>query len=297
MYTIKRAAERVGISSATLRAWERRYGIVEPRRSEGGYRLYDEGDVQALGLMARLVEEGWTPSLAAGEVRDRLAAASSVPDEPVVEAPSGPPRFDESLIAAAATLDVRALGLVLDEMFAVGSYELVAEAHLLPAMRALGDAWASGRVSVAGEHLASHAAMRRLGAAFEAAAPYGTGPGVLVGMPPGARHEVGLLAFAVAARRRGLSVDYLGADLPVDDWVRAAGERAPAAVVLAVPTATDVPAADAVFTAVRGSHPGVLVAAGGREQDRTSSEVLRLGHAIGAGAAELAAQVLKERSR
>jgi methylmalonyl-CoA mutase cobalamin-binding subunit len=112
-------------------------------------------------------------------------------------------------------------------------------------------------------------------------------------MPPGARHEVGLLAFAVAARRRGLSVDYLGADLPVDDWVRAAGERTPAAVVLAVPTSADVPAANAVVTAVRGAHPGVLLAAGGREQGRTSSEVLRLGHGIGAGAAELAAQVVR----
>lgn len=293
MYTIKRAAERVGISSATLRAWERRYGIVAPRRSEGGYRLYDEDDVQALSLMARLVDDGWTPSLAAGEVRDRLAATSLVPDLPTAEVGARPSRFDQPLVAAAAALDVRALAAVLDEMFAVGSYEVVAVGHLLPAMQALGDAWAISRVSVAGEHLASHAAMRRLAAAFEAAAPYGSGPRVLVGMPPGARHEIGLLAFAVAARRRGLSVEYLGADLPVDDWVRAVGGHAPAGVVLAVPTRSDVESANAVIAAIREAHPGVLIAVGGGQQEQALSEALRLGHDIGAGAAELAARVVR----
>lgn len=290
MYTIKRAAERVGITAATLRAWERRYGVVTPGRSEGGYRLYDEDDVRALTLMARLVGDGWTPSLAADEVRQRLDA-SPIPTRETSDGPA-PRAYEEPLIAAAAALDVRALARILDEMFAVGSYEVVAEAHLLPAMEALGDAWASGRVGVAGEHLASHAVMRRLASAFEAAATYSAGPPVLVGMPPAARHEVGLFAFAVAARRRGLAVDYLGADLPVDDWVRAAQDRAPAAVVLAVPTPSDVKAANAVIAAVRGAHPGLLVAVGGKEQGRVSGEALRLGHAIAAGAAELAARVL-----
>ncbi|HET8617011.1 MAG TPA: MerR family transcriptional regulator [Actinomycetales bacterium] len=291
MYTIKRAAEQVGITAATLRAWERRYGIVAPQRSEGGYRLYDEQDVRALTLMVRLVDDGWTPSLAAGEVRQRLSAVHALPSEPA-DGPAARRDFEEPLIAAAAVLDVRAIGVLLDEMFSVASYEVVAEAHLLPAMEALGEAWAAGRVGVAGEHLASHAAMRRLAAAFEAAAPYGSGPPVLVGTPPGARHEVGLLAFAVAARRRGLAVDYLGADLPVDDWVRAVGDRAPAAIVLAVPTLEDVEPANAVVAAVREAHPGVLIALGGSEQDRAAGEVLRLGHAIGVAATELAGRVL-----
>jgi DNA-binding transcriptional MerR regulator/methanogenic corrinoid protein MtbC1 len=319
MYTIKRAAEQVGISAATLRAWERRYGIVAPRRSEGGYRIYDEADVRALTLMARLVEDGWTPSLAAGEVRHRLEAmpteesgappsssrqasgaladrrewpvhrpldqgAGATTEEGTVSSR----RLTEVVIAAAAALDVPTLAAALDEMFALGSYETVADRHLLPAMEALGDAWATGRVSVAGEHLASHAVMRRLAAAFEAAASYGGGSRVLVGLPPGARHEVGLLAFAVAARRRGLLVDYLGSDLPVEDWVDAVTKRQPAAVVLAVPTPADVEPVRDVVTALRAQHPGVVVTVGGREQDHAPPAATRLGHGVGAAARMLA---------
>lgn len=322
MYTIKRAAEQVGISAGTLRAWERRYGIVAPRRSDGGYRIYDEADVRALTLMARLVEDGWTPSLAAGEVRHRLEAmrtkeggarsSSSLQasegladqreqsaDRPLeqganAEAQAGTGsshRLTEAVIGAAAALDVSALAAALDEMFAVGSYETVADRHLLPAMEALGDAWATGRVSVAGEHLASHAVMRRLAAAFEAAAPYGGGPRVLVGLPPGARHEVGLLAFAVAARRTGLVVDYLGSDLPIEDWVGAVTNRHPAAVVLAAPTPADVEPAREVVTALRARHPGLVVAVGGREQDLAGGSATRLGHRVGP-AARLLAELL-----
>jgi DNA-binding transcriptional MerR regulator/methylmalonyl-CoA mutase cobalamin-binding subunit len=316
MFTIKRAAEQVGISAATLRAWERRYAIVAPRRSGGGYRIYDEADVRALTLMARLVEDGWTPSLAAGEVRHRLQAmpteesgaqpsssreaSDAFADRRPVHRPldqdggadtdagaGSSRRLTEAVIAAAAALDVPKLAAALDEMFALGSYEAVVDRHLLPAMEALGEAWATGRVSVAGEHLASHAVLRRLAAAFEAAAPYGGGPRVLVGLPPGARHEVGLLAFAVGARRRGLLVDYLGSDLPVEDWVGAVTKRHPAAVVLAVPTAADIEAAGGVVTALRASHPGVVVAVGGREQDHAPLAATRLGHRVGAAARTL----------
>lgn len=301
MYTIKRAAERTGISAATLRAWERRYGIVAPRRSDTGYRIYDEEDVRALSLMAQLVDDGWTPSLAADEVLRRLRAAS--PREGLATAgpagrgvedgarPASAPsagRFGEAIIEAAATLDAAALSTTLDEMFALASYEAVIDRHLLPAMEALGDAWATGRVGVAGEHFVAHAVMRRLAARYEAASSAGTGSRVLLGLAPGSRHELGLFAFAVAARRHGLATDYLGADLPVEDWVSAVTSRDPAAVVLALTTPADAEAVGRVVTAVRDRRPGLLVAVGGHQQELAPRDVLRLGHQVGAAAADLA---------
>src|SRR4051794_14896527 len=74
MYTIKRAAELTGISVATLRAWERRYGVVSPQRSDGGYRLYGPEDVRALAIMNSLVNEGWSAREAAAETTRRLAS-------------------------------------------------------------------------------------------------------------------------------------------------------------------------------------------------------------------------------
>ena len=110
---------------------------------------------------------------------------------------------------------------VLDEMFAGGTYERVVDDHVIPSLRALGDAWAAGRVPVAGEHVASNAVLRRLAASFQASGPgRDQGRPVLVGMPPGARHELGGLIFATALRRAGLPVVYLGADLPLETGSR-----------------------------------------------------------------------------
>ncbi|WP_153504380.1 MerR family transcriptional regulator [Cumulibacter manganitolerans] len=286
MLTIKAAAARLGISAATLRAWEGRYGVVTPTRSEGGYRLYDEADLRVLAEMARLVAAGWTPSLAASEARARVERLPDVDPPPGARAPR--PELRAELLAAAAALDAERLAASLDEMFASGGHETVADTHVLPAMRALGEAWADGSVSVAGEHLASNAVMRRLAVGFEAAGAHETGPRVLVGLPPGARHEIGALSFAIAARRRGLSVDYLGADLPVADWVAAVAAREATAIVLAVPRAGDVPAAQQLVQAVQHAHPGTLVALGGAQQDVVGGATVPLGHEVGAASQALA---------
>ncbi len=143
--------------------------------------------------------------------------------------------------------------------------------------------------STAAEHLVAHAVLRRLSAAFEAAAHTTGGPAVLVGLAPGSRHELGALAFATAARRAGLAVTYLGADLPLESWLDAVEHGRPRAVVVPVPRRQDVAGALAVLDAVRAAHPGVLVVAGGGQQDHVPGDVRRLGHRIGAAAADLAA--------
>ncbi|NLG21324.1 MAG: MerR family transcriptional regulator, partial [Actinomycetales bacterium] len=61
MYTIKRAADLTGVPEATLRAWERRYGMVRPERTDGGYRVYDDDDLDRLRQMRDLVAQGWAP--------------------------------------------------------------------------------------------------------------------------------------------------------------------------------------------------------------------------------------------
>jgi methylmalonyl-CoA mutase cobalamin-binding subunit len=161
---------------------------------------------------------------------------------------------------------------VLDDMFSRGSFERVARDLLFPSLRRLGDAWSSGEVSVAGEHLASHAVLRRLGSALEGAGPNRMGrPRIVVGLPPGARHELGALGFAVAARRAGLSVDYLGADLPVDDWVEAAAGAD--AAVIGVVTRRDRAQAANVARALRDAHPALVVAFGGEAAPESAGVV------------------------
>ena len=291
MYTIKGAAERVGISPSTLRAWERRYGVVTPQRTEAGYRVYSEEDVRALARMARLVDAGRPPSLAAQESRRQSAQASGGGDAVSSDLLSSDidPTIDiEALVEAAAELDADRLEVVLDQMMARGSFEAVVDHILIPALEALGEGWASGRVSVGGEHLASNAVTRRLSAAYEAGTRLAAGPRVLVGMPPGGRHELGLFAFAVAARRHGLVTDYLGADLPLADWLAAAAAPEATAIVIAMPTEADVAATKEVLTALQAQRPDLIIAVGGAQQDLAPEGIIRLGHRIGAAAETLA---------
>jgi MerR family transcriptional regulator, light-induced transcriptional regulator len=288
MYTIKRASEMVGVPVATLRAWQRRYQVVEPRRSDSGYRLYSAADIAKLRSMQALVASGWSPKEAAAVVSDDSDLKTERDD---VERDQ-PPRSRSSrrasaqtvdLVAAAAALDPSAVTQLLDERFATGSFEHVVDGWLLPELDRLGMAWAEGGVTVAGEHMAAGAVQRRLSAAFDAAALDGArSPLLLTGLPPGCRHELGILAFATAARRQGLAVVHLGSDLPLADWLTAAERHRPDAIVLAAPTPSDVaPVLEIIegLELIEDIATGrTLVAIGGRHQDEVVEATIRLGN-------------------
>jgi methanogenic corrinoid protein MtbC1 len=287
MYTIKRAAELVGVSESTLRAWERRYGVAAPRRTEAGYRLYDDEAVRALSVMQGLVLDGWSAREAAEESRRRAAERAGGP----VPAPAGQdagPADEQALVRVAETFDVAGLATELDLRFATVSFESVADRWLLPALRELGLAWESGRVTVAGEHLVAHGVVRRLNAAYEASGSGSRGPRVVIGLPAGARHEIALLAFAVAARRAGLATTYLGADVPAADWAAAVATAGADCAVLAASMSEDVGPLREAVAALAATDPTVLVAVGGGLQDEAPESCLRLGHEIGPAAAGLA---------
>lgn len=300
MYTIKHASELTGVSGATLRAWERRYGLVSPQRTEGGYRVYSEEDLDRIREVVALVERGSAPALAARQVRE--GRATPTPHSPGASATptagppfAGPGHWNEAtarLVAAATDIDPVAVGAVLDEQFATGSFEHVVDGWLMPALVEVGDAWASGRTSVAGEHLVAHAVHRRFAAAFDAARAGGGASSVVVGLPPGVHHELGLFAFSVALRRAGLDVVHLGPDVPIDAWRAALDVHGARAAVTAAPMPEDVVAARSIVRGLRRSHPSVDLVVGGARQDTvTGTRIIRPGHLIGAGAAAVAAAV------
>lgn len=281
MYTIKQAAQRSGVSVALLRAWERRYGIVEPARTPSGYRLYDDLAITRLRAMRALIEDGWAASTAAVEVLradDEALAQLAVrvngkaaAENPDTSASFGPAAetLTAAFVGSAAALDEPGFEAVLDDMFARGSFEHVTTEMVMPALVAIGEGWAGGSLDVAAEHAAAAAVQRRLGLAFMAAGRPAQEIGlVLVGLPPGARHELGALAFATAARRAGVPVRYLGADLPVENWIDAAVRTQAIAAVIGVVIASDIAAAERVGQALRATRPEMLICFGGAAAGR-----------------------------
>ncbi len=256
MYTVSQASDITGIPSATLRAWERRYGVIAPSRTEGGYRLYDAAQIEKLREMAARVSGGMRAAQAAASLADYRSPAP------------GAGRDHGDLVAAAEAFDPIWLRETIDAAFAGSDFEEVITSWFLPQLDRLGEAWASGRLSVAHEHFASAGLMGKLASVFHDAVHDPTGPTVLIGLPAGARHELGVFAFATCLRRLGCNVLYLGADLPTVEWQSAAREQHPRAAVLAASSPADAESASDVAQALNGLTPTVSVWAGGSWRTR-----------------------------
>jgi DNA-binding transcriptional MerR regulator len=286
VYTIGHVARLTGVPAATLRVWERRYGLVHPERTEGRYRLYDDQAVQVLRAMSSLVAAGWSPRTAAAHLlaNPQASTVDGHRADPGAAAGSGPPRdtpWDTTALArGAADLDRQAVADTLDAAFASAGFELVVDEWLMPSLEVVGAWWADGVVDVAGEHLVSAAVQHRLGAILDAVTTPAHGPGVAVGLARGALHELGVLAFAVAVRRLGVAVTYLGADLPVPSWVSVVRTRPLAAVVVGTPMGSDLEAVRETVDAVTAARPGLPVFVGGSAQDDVGHGTRALGHTI-----------------
>lgn len=256
MHTVSWVADQLGLVPGTVRAWEQRYGIVRPVRSAGGYRLYSDADVETLRKMAKLVAEGMQPSQAAAQlltprsVNARSDTAGGLPDP-------------AALVGAAQSYDATALDGILDAAFGSAGFEYVVDTWLTSALNSIGEAWETGRLDVAGEHFISAGVMRRLAAAFDAAGHGRWGRHVMVGLAPGATHEIAALAFATMLQRRGLRVTYLGANLPVESWVTAVLAAHPDGVVVGAPRPDDMVSANEAVRALLDAAPSTAVYTGG----------------------------------
>jgi MerR family transcriptional regulator, light-induced transcriptional regulator len=303
MYTIKEASVRSGVGVPLLRAWERRYGVVAPTRTPSGYRLYDDDAIERLRAMRQLIADGWSAQQAAERVRAMPAAELSEVTRPVAGSSgqlgdaaepivgSAAEGLIGRLVEAARRIDAADLEAALDEAFSAARFEVASDRVVMPALRAIGDAWEREEISVAGEHAASHAVLRRLAMAYEAAGDSGAERPILVGLGPGARHELGAFAFAIAARRAGLPVLYLGPDLPAHEWTSAASDRDARAAIIGVPTRADVRRAAEVAASLRSARPQMLLAVGGDQGAAAAraAEVLELPASLSAAVASVRA--------
>jgi methanogenic corrinoid protein MtbC1 len=216
-------SRRVGVPVESLRAWERRYGLLTPSRTQGGFRLYGEDDVARVLAMRANLERGLFAAEAA-----RLALADDV-GEPI-RAPA-PVADTAELAAALDRFDEAGAQQALDRLLAMLTLDVVLRDVLLPYLHELGERWETGEVSVAQEHFASNLLRGRL-TALARGWDRGAGPRALLACAEGERHDLALVAFGLALRGHGWRISYLGADTPVASLVETARELSPDAVVV-----------------------------------------------------------------
>ena len=196
-------ARRTGVPETNLRAWERRYGLLDPDRTTGGFRLYADEDVARVQAMQAHLEQGVAASDAA---RLALGAARTSEAPPTEE-------LTRSLVRALELLDDVAAQATLDRVFSVLSVEGAVRDVLLPAMSGIGDGWEADDGVVAREHFATNLVRGRM-LGLARGWDLGGGPRALLACAPEELHDLGLIAFGLALRERGWRVTYLGPSTP-----------------------------------------------------------------------------------
>jgi DNA-binding transcriptional MerR regulator len=214
-------ARRLGVSPELLRAWERRYGLLQPIRSEGGFRLYTSEDAERVSRMKAALDEGLSAAEAA-----RRALAQTHPAEGLLD--DARDRF----LAAVRRYDEASAHSVLDDALSVFALETVVRDLILPVLREIGDEWASGRLEVGQEHFATNLIRPRL-LALARLWGRGGGPLAILACPPGERHDLGLIAFGLVLRTYGWRILFLGADTPIATLERTIAATHPRLVVVA----------------------------------------------------------------
>jgi MerR family transcriptional regulator, light-induced transcriptional regulator len=222
-------SRRTGVSPELLRAWEQRYGLLRPTRSDGGFRLYSPQDEHRVATMRSHLERGLSAAEAARITLDEESTPAPAAELPVLALGAS------ALRAALDRLDESAAHAAIDGLLSSFSLEAVLREVVMPYLRELGDRWERGEASVAQEHFASQVLRGRL-LGLARGWDRGPGPRALLACMPGEQHDLGLIVFGLGLRDRGWRITFLGPDTPLDTLSDTATTLEPDAVVLSATT-------------------------------------------------------------
>lgn len=271
-HPIRVVAQRTGLSTPVLRAWERRYGAVSPTRSDGGQRLYSDDDIRRLQLLATAVDGGRSIGLIAGLSPQELETLIDEDRETPVHAAVGTQAPRVELVEEALEL-VRELKVAELESFLMRQAVLLrpdelVEGLMTPLLQEIGRAWQSGRLPPSSEHLASVAMRRFLEWVADTNASAASAPLAVTGTPSGQRHEFGALLAGVLAGYEGWRVRFLGPELPPGEIARVAQQLGATMVALsAVHPRLDASGVEEVLELRRILPPTVRLVIGGAGSD------------------------------
>lgn len=241
-YTIKYVGAQTGVLPVTIRAWERRYQVPKPHRSDNRYRLYSDRDIAVLTWIKSRVETGISISSAVLEMH-QMEQNGIFPEAPlhIPEAPSEPlrlsvPQYSQQLYRALVRHDENQAGVLLDEILTGQDLLMVFSDILTPCLVEIGEAWYRGEIKVATEHFASTFIRGKLLGIMQTFPTRRNAPHILAGCAPSEQHEIGSLMVAILLRQAGYRVEYLGPDIPLNDLIEYAGEELPNMVILSATT-------------------------------------------------------------
>ena len=228
-YRIKAVSQLVGVSTATLRAWERRYGVPIPSRTASAYRLYSDADVQIIRTMRDLVEHGTAPAEAARMV---------VADQPEPSSNGAPESRDpyavasDRIVEATVRFDPDALELAIGRTLSLGSSLAIFDRAIGPALQRIGELWHAGTITIAQEHLASQILFGTLADLLRLAQPVDASRRVALACFADEEHGLALHGIALHFASWGMRTVMIGPRTPPAAIARVVETIAPDAVAL-----------------------------------------------------------------
>lgn len=242
MYNIKAVSRLTSVPADTLRRWESRYNIIMPERTESGYRLYSQRDIDTIHWLKSKLDEGMSISTACdmlrhlgGDPGPSVTAQTTSPGLPPSTTLDEVRSFDTlrvALLDAFKAVDEAKAGAILSDALSLYSVEDVCLQLLQPTLYAVGEAWLSGEISVAVEHFSAAFVRARLENLFHSSPPNPRGTLAIVACAPNEMHEIGAMFLAVFMRRAGYRVIYLGQNVPVDSLISMVNVLQPAVICI-----------------------------------------------------------------
>ena len=231
-YRINAVAEMTGVPAATLRAWERRYGLPEPRRTESSYRVYSDQDVALIRRVRELCDDGLAPSEAAkvvlAEAESEATPAQSI--DPHAAAA-------EAIVEAVTAFEPSQVDAAVRHALALGSATTVFDRVLAPALTEIGERWHDGRLSIAQEHLATCVIEGAASSMLRLVQSEHADRTAIVACFADEAHSMPPLGFALHLAAWGYRVVRLGARTPPGAVAHAVRELSPNLVALSATVA------------------------------------------------------------
>jgi DNA-binding transcriptional MerR regulator/methylmalonyl-CoA mutase cobalamin-binding subunit len=226
LYTIGTVSKLTGVGTITLRAWERRYGLIQPVRKESGHRLYTRRHIDQINRITALTQQGIRISQIRADMLESDADVDSGPDADKWKV------YLNSMLAAIISFDEERLEEIYNEALSLYPIGLITSRLLTPLLVELGLRWETTQGSIAEEHFFAFYLRNKLGARYHHRPRGNRGPLILLAGLPGEHHEIGLLLFALAVHESGYRVLPLGANMPLDELALVARKKGCDAIVL-----------------------------------------------------------------
>lgn len=287
MYKIKVVGRLTDLSPHVIRAWEKRYGIIKPHRTETNRRLYSDQEVEKLRLLSRLTSAGHAISDLADANLEQLhhlvqelnAAEHALPDERDI--PTGDLHRAEEYLDACVEATLNLNGDKLERLLQQASVSLskprLLDDMISPLMRRIGEMWQAGDLRIAHEHLASAVVRTFLSGLLGSYRSAPQAPTLVVCTLTGQHHELGSLMVSVRAASMGWRVTYLGANLPAEEIASAALQLDARAVAISLVHPPGDSQVEQEIERLRKGLPKLSIIAGGRAADSYAKQLKKQG--------------------